>query len=300
MKPVRRLILAMSIVLPLVPSSATAQPERMSSAPPVYIFGDSVSDVGNFTAVRGKNPPPWDPDRFSNGRLWVDFVAKTYHTSIEASSQGGTNYAVAGATIDPASTFLPNSSGIDQALMYIARGPDPSAVHIVFIGSNDLVSILAGASAEQAASAASAKLETMLALLANNGVNHLWVATLPNLGDAPFWSMFGLEPFREVFRRATVILNAEIRRLVIALHVCDPRVIELDQVQEEIIANPHQFGFKNVTDACWAIDGSVCSDPSSYYWFQASHPSERAHFAWSLAFTREARDFARRCEAPGR
>jgi phospholipase/lecithinase/hemolysin len=182
--------------------------------------------------------------------------------------------------------------------MYIEKGPDPSAVHIVFIGTNDLVPILAGATAEQAAAAASAKLETMLGLLADNGVNHLWVATLPDLGDAPLWSMFGLEPLAEVASRAVALLNAEIRRIVDALHVCDARVIELHQVQEQIMANPHQFGFKNVTDACWATDGSVCSDPDTYYWFQASHPSERAHFAWSLAFTREARDFARRCERP--
>lgn len=300
MKPMRRLILVMSVTLVLPPSDAMAQSERRSSAPTIYVFGDSVSDVGNFTAALGQNPVPWDPDRFSNGRLWVDFVAKAYHTRIEASSQGGTNYAVAGATIDPASTFLPNSSGIDQALMYIAKGPDPFAVHMVFIGTNDLVPILAGASAEQVASAASAQLESMLALLVNNGVKHLWVATLPDLGDAPLWSMFGLGPLADVARRAVTILNVEIRRIVNALDVCDARVIDLAQVQEEIMANPHHFGFENVTDACWANDGSVCSDPNTYYWFQASHPSERAHFAWSLAFTREARDFARRCEAPGR
>lgn len=111
----------------------------------------------------------------------------------------------------------------------------------------------------------------------------------------PSWPMFGLESFAEPFRQATAAFNQEIRRIARELPVCDVRVIEIDELHERIMAHPHRFGFDNVTDACWASDGSVCAEPNEYYWFQASHPSERAHFAWAVEFIREARGKAPHC-----
>jgi outer membrane lipase/esterase len=274
--------------------------DRPSNGRHVYVFGDSYSDLGNLTGEAwGLNPPPWDPDRFTNGKIWVDFVARAYHTTIAPSFKGGTDYAVGGATIDPALTFLPHSSGIEQVQAYldhVGGMPAASDIHIVYIGVNDLGNlILGGASPQEAAAAASANLEIMLHMLADRNVNHLWVAALPDIGDAPFWSLFGLDDLAGVYRQASAAFNAEVPRIVSELQVCDAQVIPLDRVHERIMAHRRLFGFMNVTDACLLPDGSYCSTPDKYYWFQASHPSERAHFVWSAEFIHAEPEYFRDC-----
>ena len=72
-----------------------------NSAPPsafdeLVVFGDSLSDTGNA-------------GRFSNGPVWVEGVANGLGLSVRPSESGGTNYAIGGARLDPAScpTCLP-------------------------------------------------------------------------------------------------------------------------------------------------------------------------------------------------
>ena len=50
-----------------------AQPLAFSQ---VYVFGDSVSDSGNYTALAGDLPPPYDGKRLSNGPMAVEVLAE--------------------------------------------------------------------------------------------------------------------------------------------------------------------------------------------------------------------------------
>lgn len=60
----------------------------------VIVFGDSISDRGNAYLFLGNPPPvPLDfPGRFSNGPIWVDYLAQSLEVL-----PGGTNYATFGA-----------------------------------------------------------------------------------------------------------------------------------------------------------------------------------------------------------
>ena len=45
----------------------------------LYVFGDSLSDTGNtfdFTAGNIPPTPPYFPGRFSNGLIWIDYLAE--------------------------------------------------------------------------------------------------------------------------------------------------------------------------------------------------------------------------------
>ena len=48
----------------------------------LYAFGDSLSDVGNvFAASRGTEPArPYFQGRFSNGPIWLDYLAAQFRT----------------------------------------------------------------------------------------------------------------------------------------------------------------------------------------------------------------------------
>src|SRR4051794_6489859 len=64
----------------------------------IVSFGDSLTDTGNLYAATGQPPAPYDMGRFSNGPLWVEYLANQLGVAAPtASLLGGSNYAWAGA-----------------------------------------------------------------------------------------------------------------------------------------------------------------------------------------------------------
>jgi phospholipase/lecithinase/hemolysin len=90
----RKAILGATASLALLIGLATAQADSTAFSR-LFVFGDSLSDTGNLYAMTGGYPPPpyWN-GRFSNGKLWVEYLADSLQMPIAA----GDNYAVAGAT----------------------------------------------------------------------------------------------------------------------------------------------------------------------------------------------------------
>jgi phospholipase/lecithinase/hemolysin len=62
----------------------------------IVVFGDSLSDTGNFYHLTGGQlpPTPYANGRFSNGPLWVEYLADDLGMQVLLEN----NYAVAGAT----------------------------------------------------------------------------------------------------------------------------------------------------------------------------------------------------------
>src|SRR5215831_1356590 len=62
----------------------------------IVVFGDSLSDTGNFYSLTGNQlpPSPYSNGRFSNGSLWVEYLADDLGMQVLQED----NYAVAGAT----------------------------------------------------------------------------------------------------------------------------------------------------------------------------------------------------------
>ena len=128
----------------------------------LVIFGDSLSDSGNKYVVTGlSNTPPYDlldpllvPDgpytkgglHHSNGKTWVeqyaqpldlgDLVRPALRNPGEA-----TNYAYGGARARDASATSTNMHLPSQVSTYLADTggvASPDALHIIFIGGNDI------------------------------------------------------------------------------------------------------------------------------------------------------------------
>src|SRR6056300_526279 len=68
------------------------------------VFGDSFSEVGNINnASNGTQPGVWSYDgRYSDGRVWEEYLLQFFDlpNELTPSSQGGTNHAYGGATVD--------------------------------------------------------------------------------------------------------------------------------------------------------------------------------------------------------
>src|SRR5215217_7794985 len=68
----------------------TSSTQAMLAFDHVVVFGDSLSDAGNA-------------GRFTNGPVWVEYLAQKLGLPLNPARAGGTNFAVGGARLDPRS-----------------------------------------------------------------------------------------------------------------------------------------------------------------------------------------------------
>ncbi|CAN6302811.1 unnamed protein product [Urochloa humidicola] len=136
------LLLVLAVSVAVSASAAAAAPPAASPSPPafrrVYAFGDSFTDTGNTHSTTGPysfghvSSPPYgatffhrSTNRYSDGRLVVDFLAEELHlpsylppylsaaSNASAPDGVGVNFAVAGATAIEHDFFARNNLSFD-------------------------------------------------------------------------------------------------------------------------------------------------------------------------------------------
>jgi phospholipase/lecithinase/hemolysin len=175
----------------------------------VYVFGDSLSDNGNLSAIA---PDQTYGDRFTNGPVAVEVVANALgHTLTPslhlAGGTSGNNFAIAGAKAidEDGNEATPDINLPTQvnAFLQINAGVAPSdALYIVLIGGNDIRAareIRAGAvfaaTAEERQAIRQAANESLKAAVESeiaqikkliaSGAQHILVSNAPDIGAIP-------------------------------------------------------------------------------------------------------------------
>src|SRR3954464_5711041 len=136
----------------------------------LVVFGDSLSDTGNA-------------GRFSNGPVWVEYLADRLGLTLSPSQRGGSNFAVGGARLDPRSG--PHS--LRAQVVEFLRMPKPSGrmLVIVYGGGNDLLAVVGHPHAPLMMDAAVSALQGMVADLIAHGTTDILVPNLPDVGITP-------------------------------------------------------------------------------------------------------------------
>src|SRR5262245_28092229 len=164
----------------------------------LYVFGDSLSDIGNFAAVT-PNPPAlpfeipgpttaYTLGRFTNALNYVDYLAGDLGLGVTPSVLGGTDYAWGGARTNTHALGA-FASALGQVATFTAQpGPaDPLALYVVFGGANNtrdaIQSVLSNPSNLPAAAAATVAaandIRTALQSLYAEGARDFLVPNLP-------------------------------------------------------------------------------------------------------------------------
>ncbi|MCX5956417.1 MAG: SGNH/GDSL hydrolase family protein [Cyanobacteria bacterium] len=114
--------------------------------------------------------------------------------------------------------------------------------------------------------------------LANAGARNFLVVNSPDLGLTPAFS--GNNPLKGTVSALSqgfnTALEIELNKLATANPQLDIELFRVDDALNSLTDNPSEYGFTNVIDPCLTNMG-VCSDPSTYLFWDALHPTTRTH-----------------------
>lgn len=245
--------------------------QQSSAINELFVFGDSLSDVGIvFRATGGIYPPnpPYFQGRYSNGRVWIEYLADR----LQFSSQQTHNFAIGGATTGQIeNSLVPGMLAQVQSFTQTESELNSNALYVLWAGANDYL---------QGVSTATLPVENITAaitVLAEAGAKKLLVANLPDLGHLPSTRSTSDSPN---LSRLTQLHNQGLRRSLklINQQYSDLQIATLDasNLYREAITRPATFGFINVTNAC-VIEMGSCSNPDQYLFWDSIHPTTSAH-----------------------
>lgn len=249
--------------------------------PKLIVFGDSLSDPGNLYEASGHTDPPVPPyheGRFSNGPIWVDYLANDYGIAVES-------HAVAGATTGThniANQSPGQYAGLQQQVQAFAAGNpggvDPDAVYFIWAGSNDFALLPPDATEEQIGLMFAETIGNILnaaGTLQALGAQKLIIGNIPDIGLTPQSREAGLSDQLTALAGA---LNAELAAAISALFA-DAVILDSFALMNEILADAGDLGITNLTEACLTrnSDIAVCSDPESHLFWDHMHPTTAVH-----------------------
>ena len=246
----------------------------------ILVFGDSLSDTGNFYRLTGGlvPPAPYYNGRFSNGPLWIEYLA----TALGMQVKPGDNYAVAGATTGHANSndgllglrFPGLQDEIQEFLEQVqAGGPDPDALYVIWAGANDFFVLLtSGGSPADLISAGVNNTIQAVQALRSAGARHLLIVNIPDLGLTPFGLNSGNS---RLITQLCAAYNEALEAALQSLVDAGVPTIHVDAFAtlETMVNFPSQFGFTNVSEPFLGTGG----DPAQFLFWDAVHPTTRGH-----------------------
>jgi cholinesterase len=243
----------------------------------VVVYGDSLSDNGNFFSTTGYPGAPYFNGRRSNGPVAVEYLAASLGVPLIdfawiGATTGIGNYADNGTVTTLGTSGLPGMATVYNATKGTLNPYVSGGLFIVWGGPDDFLapSPLDTTLLEIIARAVANELK-IITDLEGMGVKSILAPGMPDLGLTPYFQSLG--PTLAV--QASAFSDAFNTALLAAL---PPDVMYYDTASllRSIVANPAAYGFTNVTTACF--DGIFpCADPQNYVFFDSFHPTTATH-----------------------
>lgn len=269
----RKFIVAIVLALMTFMTALTFSTQRFEPIDELVVFGDSLSDTGTvFRATNGSYPsdPPYFRGRYSNGRVWVEYLADRLGLSASQIN----NFACGGATSGS------NSSGLVPGLLSQVQSftrshsqVSSTTLYVLWAGANDYL---------QGANEAITPVKNVMdaiGSLSSAGAKRILVANLPNLGQLPATrnsansaNLTALtQAHNQGLRRSLKLLGQQQPEPVLEIVILDANAL-----YQEAITNPAKFAFTNVTAAC--VSGArVCDHPEQFLFWDGIHPTTTTH-----------------------
>jgi len=308
----KKIIILMTITLTLCPLTILFA----ATFSDLYVFGDSLSDSGQFIDFFAGHPTlratnrvdPLDPSS-ETARVWSQYfslnlgLGELLPSTPLSGGPSGNNYAVMGLRSDEilASITEPNGSVVLSNTRdgYLIEYPhaDPHALYVVWGGGNDLRDLRdarAGGGSEASllddAQATADNIVAGVEALSSAGARYILVPNLPSIGEIPESNFLG-PGYVNAGNEATTAFNDW---LLERLNTSGVNVIQTDvrSLFAEILNAPAIFGFSDEDHRVFAFDSAAFTtvpaaeglnganspspDPSKYVFFDGIHPTTYA------------------------
>lgn len=279
----------------------------------VVVFGDSLSDTGNFRRLAENSysvgiPGPlvdYTTGRFTDGTdtapaarlytgVWVEQLAASLpeKPAVKDSLDGGLDYAYAEATNPDSSSSISfgpfdffhvtvKNTGA-QIAAYLATRPKigSKTLFVVWSGSNDVLDALSiGNATQRSAALAMAAKEGLANLqsLISAGATAILVPNLPPLGETPYLNGNALNA--AAANADAAAYNTALEAGIAALPAANKGksfhvyVLDIYSLFQSVKITPALFGFENVTDSAQLQP----VDPDKYLFWDDLHPTTGGH-----------------------
>lgn len=257
-----------------LPLMAQADVAKKVTLDAIVVFGDSLSDNGNFYRLSNDRLPaaPYYDGRFSNGPVWVEDLSQQLRLPLA-------DYAISGAQ---------TSGGVYQSLLAqlskyqrLNERADPNALYIIWGGSNNYL-------LNQKADLTDVKeavgdIKYIIEQLASGGARYFLVPNLPNLSQLPLVRQIDAKAGNEAFAQhlndlvdthntqLKAVLTKEAKRLNV-------QIVQFDAYDwfNQLIEDP---GKLNVIQPCYSgklkggAPDSTCAQPEKYLFWDKVHPT---------------------------
>ena len=267
----------------------------------LVVFGDSLSDPGNFYALTGwTSTAPYElipnapyaigANHFTNGETWVEQLADTLDTNAGPAyaKPRYTNYAVGGARARSVG-FMDLSTQVSSYLAKRRHTDNDDTIYIVMIGGNDVRDAIeallgdpTGATSIQMLTEAITSVGNNLQALRAAGAQNIVIANAPDLAVVPAVIYAGPN-VQAAAHFISVTYNMALDNLLNQLEpALQVQFIRLDIYAQlyAMITNPTAYGFANVDTPCLTpgvIDNAVCAKPDTYLFWDGIHPTHKGH-----------------------
>ncbi|HEY9658928.1 MAG TPA: SGNH/GDSL hydrolase family protein, partial [Allocoleopsis sp.] len=272
-------------------STATSQ---ASAKYDLFVFGDSLSDIGNLYQKTNQTFPPSPPNfngRLTNGAVAVENLAQQLGLPISLN----TDFAIVGARTDRTNVldngnFKPGGL-LDEIDQFKANATNLGAgaedIYVVWAGANDFLKLLSTPPADPATviSEGVKNIVSSVNTLIASGAKNILVAELPNLGLTPLLVSKGQDQVKAI-TNLTQQFNAALITALNGIKSSAPNsnIILSDtfKASNAVAANPSAFGFTNITDSL--LKNLPVPNPSEYFFWDDFHPTTQGHNVFANLF----------------
>jgi phospholipase/lecithinase/hemolysin len=243
----------------------------------VIVYGDSLSDNGNFFNATGQPGAPYWQGRRSNGPVAVENLANQIGAPLVdlawiGATTGVGNFGDQGTPTTVGTFGLPGMGTVFNLSQASVVPMASTSLFVIWGGPNDFLSPAPedGGDLLKAADRAVADLTAIVTGVQGLGAKHILVPGMPDLGLTPYFLSIGQGASGSFL---TNYFNTE---LAAALLPTGAIYVDTATLLRQMVANPAAYGFTNVIDPCF--DGTnVCANPNAYLFFDDFHPTAQAN-----------------------
>jgi phospholipase/lecithinase/hemolysin len=268
----------------------------------IVVFGDSLSDNGNFYEFmkhRLPQSPPYYKGHFTNGPVWIERLAFVYFPS--TSAEHLLDYAFGGAGVSGNNNediLFTLEHELDTYFLTHENKADAQSLFIIWIGANNYLYL--PSDEDVAVMTVIHGIKQSIEQLVAKGAQHIMVLNLPDLGRAPV-----ARAVHEETKISSLVNrhNEQLAQMLQSLKDTYPAVqwiyFDVNQSINKLLDSPKQYGFDNIKESCldtvltnsteaglslpYALlnvtgnKSTIIDACQGYLFFDAVHPTKLAH-----------------------